>query len=79
MEGGRVLIYVFLCISGDFPWGRLEHVLELSSLGRAQLWINKVKVKFSDDDDDRYESRVGPQGLEPVSYTHLTLPTICSV
>ena len=22
---------------------------------------------------------VGPDGAEPVSYTHLTLPTICSV
>eukprot|EP00975_Prorocentrum_lima_P013465 2860474-Prorocentrum_lima.AAC.1 len=24
-------------------------------------------------------TRTGPKGLSPVSYTHLTLPTICSV
>ena len=31
-----------------------------------------------DDDDERGEPRT-PQRLEPVSYTHLTLPTIYSV
>ena len=45
MEGGRVLIYVFLCISwtvGGAP--RARECVQL-------LWINKVKfkVKFSDD------------------------------
>ena len=59
---------VFVNTSGDHFRTRITHSLEVSQIARSI-------AKYLNLNDDLAETL----SLAPVSYTHLTLPTICSV
>ena len=44
-----------------------------------QIFVGARRLGDRIDLVDRYLDRAGPDDLEPVSYTHLTLPTILLV
>ena len=58
-----------------------EDVIEIGRQNRPQLYAlvgHRLPPLVTRDDRLGISGRIGPQG-EAVSYTHLTLPTICSV
>ena len=56
----------------------LELEAEVDERERRTAGRRRVK-EVSAARDDRDAFRSAERGIEPVSYTHLTLPTICSV
>ena len=59
--------------------GILVRVKPCSS-GVADFFIGELRREEALDDERRHvEGTFCPHCVEPVSYTHLTLPTICSV
>ena len=68
----------------DFHRTRLTHSLEAAQIGSGI--IAQIRSKYPEQsaailpsDDSLIESLCLAHDIGPVSYTHLTLPTICSV
>ena len=66
-----------------YKCGKSDHPLSKCPLNipKKDWWINRMIQGMQDGDEDESEDDEG-EGEEPrnpVSYTHLTLPTICSV
>ena len=81
----RARVNKFLCQRGE----GLEHIaIETDDIEGDVMHLREIGVPIFEDRifpaNDGYEAFVFPDQLpgltvEPVSYTHLTLPTICSV
>jgi len=44
-----------------------------------EIWEHLIEFSRCNELEDKFSADLGARFLEAVSYTHLTLPTICSV
>ena len=61
------------------PGASLRRSPRVAARARLQLLLREGGVGLREDMLDEKQFAAGAQDAAPVSYTHLTLPTICSV
>ena len=83
--GGSALtgVLFFLAVVSAFPFAVGPDTKLLSHLAPAILWIGALLASLLGLDrlfaQEREDGSLDLLVMQPVSYTHLTLPTICSV